>query len=310
MSQASEVISRHPTLARRLLGTYSVLSYLYLFAPILLIILFSFNTNRTGTLPITGFTLRWYRDVFEDASIQNAFLTTLSVAVQVTICSTMIGTAAAFPLVRARFRFRSAVRMLLTLPIMLPGLLIGVALLIMFTDILAIPLSIGTVVIGQSVFVTPFVILLVAAQLQGFDQDLERAASDLGANSWQRLRHIVLPLIMPAIIAAACFSFILSVDEFIITLFLIGPGENTLPIYIFTQIRQGITPSVNALVSMMLGGTILLFSLGALLPRLVRRFARQTTAIPTSANLTSPIDIPANVNTKELATNAIGQPKS
>ena len=176
--------------------------------------------------------------------------------------------------------------MLLTLPIMLPGLLIGVALLILFTDVLAIPLSISTVVIGQSVFVTPFVVLLVAAQLQGFDQDLERAASDLGADIWQRLRHVVLPSIMPAIIAAACFSFILSVDEFIITLFLIGPGENTLPIYIFTQIRQGITPSVNALVSMMLAGTILLFSLGALLPRLVRRLPVQPMRSPDRRNST------------------------
>lgn len=275
MSRAADPVSRHGRLGRRLLGAYSIVSYVYLLAPIVLIVLFSFNANRTGTLPFTGFTLEWYRSALEDTSIQDAFLTTLEVAVKVTILSTVVGTAAAFPLTRARMRFRSGVRVVFTLPIMLPGLLLGVGLLILFASVLKLPLSTTTVVIGQSVFTTPFVILLVAAQLQGFDPDLERAAGDLGANAWQRLRHIVLPLILPGVVAAMCFSFVLSVDEFIITLFLVGPADNTLPIYIYTQVRQGITPSVNALVSLMLGATLLILTLGMLLPAMLRYLTRR-----------------------------------
>ncbi len=130
-------------------------------------------------------------------------------------------------------------------------------------------LSPETAVIGQSVYTTPFVILLVSARLQGFDMSLERAAADLGANAFQRLRRIVLPLLLPAIIAGALFAFTLSLDEFIITYFLIG-GANTLPIYIYTQIKFGITPEVNALASVLLAGSLTLLALAFGLPQLVR----------------------------------------
>ncbi len=142
---------------------------------------------------------------------------------------------------------------MLTLPIMLPGLLIGVSLLTFFTSVLHVSLSNQTAVIGQAVYTTPFVILVVAARLEGFDRSLERAASDLGANTWQRLRYVVLPLIGPAIFAGALFAFTLSLDEFVITLFLIG-GGNTLPIYIYTQVKFGITPEINAIASLLILG--------------------------------------------------------
>ena len=119
--------------------------------------------------------------------------------------------------------------------------------------------------IGQSVYTTPFVLLLVAARLQGFDRSLERAASDLGANTLNRLRHVVLPLIMPAIFAGALFAFTLSLDEFIITLFLIG-GHNTLPIYIYTQVKFGITPEVNALATLLLAASLTLIAVAFALP--------------------------------------------
>ena len=145
------------------------------------------------------------------------------------------------------------VRVLITLPIMIPGLLIGVSLLILFTDVLKVQPGSSTAIVGQSVLVTPFVILIVAARLQGFDQNLERAASDLGANLVQRMRYVVLPLIAPGILAAALIALTLSIDEFIVTNFLIGSGQ-TLPIYIYNQIKFGITPEVNALASLMLLG--------------------------------------------------------
>src|SRR5439155_709473 len=192
--------------------------------------------------------------------IRDALSTTLKVAAEVTVISTFVGTAAAFPLVRSRLPFRSGVRIAFTLPIMIPGLLIGVSLLVLLTSTFHFQLSPQTAVIGQSIYTTPFVLLLVAARLQGFDPALERAASDLGANTFRRLRYVVLPLIMPAIFAGALFAFTLSLDEFIITLFLIG-GHNTLPIYIYTQVKFGITPEVNALASLLLAASLALIAL-------------------------------------------------
>jgi ABC-type spermidine/putrescine transport system permease subunit II len=153
---------------------------------------------------------------------------------------------------------------------MIPGLLIGVSLLVLLTSVFHLQLSPQTAVIGQAVYTTPFVILIVAARLQGFDPSLERAASDLGANTFNRLRYVVLPLIMPAVFAAALLAFTLSLDEFIITLFLIG-GHNTLPIYIYTQVKFGITPEVNALATLLLLVSLLLIGLAFTLPILTRR---------------------------------------
>jgi ABC-type spermidine/putrescine transport system permease subunit II len=265
-----EVVSRHAALARAMFSTWAVLVYVFLFAPILMLVLFSFNANKYGTFPFTGWTTHWYGQVYGDYQIRDALTTTLKVALLVTIISTIVGTAAAFPLVRSRLPFRSGVRIVMTLPIMIPGLLIGVSLLVLLTDVFHLQLSPQTAVIGQSVYTTPFVLLLVAARLQGFDPSLERAASDLGANTYRSLRHIVFPLIAPAVFAGALFAFTLSLDEFIITLFLIG-AHNTLPIYIYTQVKFGITPEVNALATLLLVASLLLITLAFALPFVARR---------------------------------------
>ena len=269
MARDVGVLSKRGRVARALLSVYGVLIYLFLFFPIVLLVLFSFNANRYGTFPITGWTFSWYRQMWGDFEIRDALTTTLKVALQVTAISTIVGTAAAFPLVRSRLPFRDGIRIIFILPIMIPGLLIGVSLLVLFVSTFHWQLSPETAVIGQSVYTTPFVILLVSARLQGFDMSLERAAADLGANAFQRLRRIVLPLLLPAIIAGALFAFTLSLDEFIITYFLIG-GANTLPIYIYTQIKFGITPEVNALASVLLAGSLTLLALAFGLPQLVR----------------------------------------
>jgi spermidine/putrescine transport system permease protein len=268
-----EAVSRHAGLTRLCFGVWAVLIYLFLFAPIAVLVAFSFNANQYGTFPFTGWTLDWYREVFGDYQIKDALYTSIKVALEVTLISTVVGTAAAFPLVRSNLPFRSGIRIGMTLPIMIPGLLIGVSLLVLLTSVVHLQLSPQTAVIGQSVYTTPFVVLLVAARLQGFDPALERAASDLGANTLNRLRHVVLPLIMPAIVAGALFAFTLSLDEFIITLFLIG-GHNTLPIYIYTQVKFGITPEVNALAALLLAASLALMALAFVLPGIVRRARR------------------------------------
>ena len=274
MPQDAEVVSPHAGLVRALFAGWAVLVYVFLFAPVVLLVAFSFNANKYGTFPFTGWTTKWYGQVFHDYQIKDALTTTLKIALEVTVISTVVGTAAAFPLVRAaRLPFRSGIRIGMTLPIMIPGLLIGISLLVLFTSVFHFQLSPQTAVIGQSVYTTPFVLLLVAARLQGFDPALERAASDLGANTYRRLRYVVLPLIMPAVFAGAVFAFTLSLDEFIITLFLIG-AHNTLPIYIYTQVKFGITPEVNALASLLLAASVCLIAIAFVLPAAIRGASR------------------------------------
>ncbi len=269
MARDLELVSPGARAARLALGLYGVLIYVFLFGPIVLLVLFSFNANRYGTFPITGWTLEWYRAALDDYQIQAALATTLRVAAEVTAISTVVGTAAAFPLVRSWIPFRDGIRIAFVLPIMIPGLLIGVSLLVLFTSTLHMQLSLQTAVIGQSVYTTPFVILLVAARLQTLDPELERAASDLGANAVARLRFIVLPLLLPAIVGGALVAFTLSLDEFIITYFLLG-RHDTLPIYIYTQVKFGITPEVNAVATMLLGASLAILGLAFALPRMLR----------------------------------------
>src|SRR5882724_7268960 len=273
MPRDAEIVSRRAGLVRFALGSWAVLVYVFLFAPIVLLVAFAFNANKYGTFPFTGWTTKWFGQVFGDYQIKDAFVTTVTIAAEVTAISTIVGTAAAFPLVRSRLPFRTGIRVAMTLPIMIPGLLIGVSLLVLFTSVFHQTLSPTTAVIGQSVYTTPFVLLLVAARLQGFDASLERAASDLGANTFKRLRYVVLPLLAPAILAGALFAFTLSLDEFIITLFLIG-SHNTLPIYIYTQVKFGITPEVNALAALLLAASLCLMALAFVLPGIVRRALR------------------------------------
>src|SRR5256714_5568732 len=206
MARDLDIVSPRGRLTRAALAGWAVLIYVFLFAPIVLLVVFSFNSNKYGTFPITGWTSKWYGQVFHDYQIRDALTTTIRIALEVTVVSTIVGTAAAFPLVRSRLPFRSGIRIGMTLPIMIPGLLIGISLLVLFTSVFHWQLSPQTAVIGQSVYTTPFVMLLVAARLQGVDPALERAASDLGANTFRRLRHGVLPLIMPAGVSGPPFG--------------------------------------------------------------------------------------------------------
>jgi ABC-type spermidine/putrescine transport system permease subunit II len=258
---------------RRALTLYAGLVYAFVFAPIAFLVLFSFNANPSGSFPITGLTTRWYDEMLDDFELTDAFWTSLDVALQVTLVSVVVGTAAAFPLVRARLRFRNAIRLGVTLPIMLPGLLIGISLLILLGGVLDLELSSRTAVVGQCIFTTPFVILLVAARLQLLDPKLEWAAGDLGADASRRIRHVVLPALAPALMASALLAFTLSFDEFIITLFVIG-GDQTLPLYIFNHVRYGITPSVNAVASLFLLGSFAVLTLALVLPSGLRRLHR------------------------------------
>ncbi|HEX4033195.1 MAG TPA: ABC transporter permease [Solirubrobacteraceae bacterium] len=269
-----EIVARRGRLVRRALTGWGCLMYLFLFVPVLLLVLLSFNRNRYGSFPITGLTTEWYTSVLQSSDLQDAIKTSLGIAAEVTAISVIVGTAAAFPLVRSRLRFRAGLRVAFTLPIMIPGVLIGVSLLSFFTNVLGLQLTTQTAVIGQSVYTTPYVLLIVSARLAGFDRSLESAASDLGANAFQRFRRIVLPLIAPAIFAGALFSFTMSLDEFVITYFIIG-AQITLPIYIYTQIKFGITPAVNAVATILIVGSLGISGLGIAVPRMLKFAVRR-----------------------------------
>jgi spermidine/putrescine transport system permease protein len=258
---------------RGCLGLLAGATLVFLYLPIAFLILFSFEKADTPGFPITGLTLHWYEAMLADHAIHTALCNSLEVAAIVAIVSTIIGTMTAFPLVRGGIPFPGTGRLLFTLPIMFPGVLLGLGLLVFITA-LGIKLGLNTVIAGHLVFTTPFVVLIVAARLQGFDRRLEWAAADLGANNPQILRHIVLPLIAPAIIAGALLSVTLSIDEFVVTFFTIGP-QLTLPLYIYTQIKFGVTPEVNALATVILVGTLALFGAGSLLLSGRRRLRRR-----------------------------------
>ena len=258
---------------RGCLSLVAAATLVFLYLPIAFLILFSFEQADTPGFPITGLTLHWYEKMLSDSAIHSALFNSVIVAVIVAVLATTIGTMAAFPLVRGGIRFPGAARILFTLPIMIPGVLIGLGLLV-FITLLGIKLGLYTVIAGHLVFTTPFVVLIVAARLQGFDRRLEWAAADLGASNRQTLRHIVLPLIAPAIVAGALLSVTLSIDEFVVTFFTIGP-QLTLPLYIITQIKFGVTPEVNALATVILVVTLGVFGLGSVLLGRGRRFRRK-----------------------------------
>jgi ABC-type spermidine/putrescine transport system permease subunit II len=251
----------------------------FLYLPIAFMIIFSFDEGATPGLPITGFTLHWYDEMLGNRQLLRAVANSVTVAAVVAVLSTIIGTMAAFVLVRGGIRYPSVTRIAFTLPIMVPGVLIGVSLLIFFARAADLPLSLATVTAGQLVVTVPFVLLIVASRLQGFDRRLEWAAADLGATPRQTIRHIVLPLIAPAILAGALISVTLSIDEFVITWFTVG-NQPTLPTYIYTRVKFGVTPEVNAVATVMLVATLLTFAIASVALGRARRWSRRARLAP------------------------------
>jgi ABC-type spermidine/putrescine transport system permease subunit II len=254
-----------PASRRRLLLAYGGCGFLFLYAPLFFLVLFSFNDSIIPSLPFRGFTLKWYRELGFDFVMQDALTNSLVIASWTTLASTVLGTAAAFPLVRASFPFKRGLRMLVILPMIIPHFLMGVALLIFFAFI-AVPLSRLTIILGHVVFTLPFAILVITTRLHGFDRTLELAAADLGATPLRCFRHVVLPLLWPGIAGAAMLVFTLSMDEFLITFFVSGQ-QGTLPMYIWSLLKDGIAPRVNALASVLLAATFTLLVLGSWLGR-------------------------------------------
>lgn len=260
---------------RWLLGANAWLALLFLYVPILILVLFSFNQSRFGA-KWTGWTLDWYRQMLRDNRIADAFQTTMVIAITSTIFATIFGTMLALALERYRFRGRGALDATLYLPIVIPDIVMAVSLLAFFSLLFRVlnaalgwrlRTGLGTVIISHIAFNISFVAVVVRASLRNFDRRLEEAAQDLGATPWQTFRRITLPLIMPGIIGGALIAFTLSLDDFVVTFFTAGPGVNTLPLEVYGRVRKTITPEINAVSTLMLLGSIVLVAASLLMQR-------------------------------------------
>lgn len=240
-------------LNRRKVGFIDIINLfvmIYLMLPIVIIMLFSFNTTSASVFPMAGLTTRWYREVVRNKAFLNALKNSIYVGLAVSSVSVIIGSLASFALTRYTFRMKSFITFSVLIPITLPPIIMGVALLSFFSS-LGITRSLLTVAISHVLFCAPFAILVMNSRLEGFDVSVEEAAMDLGASRLQTFRYVTFPLIRPSIIGAMMLTFGLSFDEFLVTFFVVGK-ENTLPIVIWGMLRRGVSPIINAIATLVL----------------------------------------------------------
>lgn len=262
-------------LAGRLLGANAVLVYLFFYAPIALLTVFSFNANNRVAI-WTEPSLRWYQAMFQNDAVMSALRNSLVVALVSTIVSTVIGTMLAIALERYRFRGRGLLDGLSYLPIIIPDVTMAVMLLIFFfqgfdliDDLIGVRLGagLGTIVLSHVAFNISFVAVVVRARIAQFDPAMEEAAADLYASRWQAFRRVTLPLIAPGVVGGALLALTLSLDDVVITQFVSGPGSTTLPVYVFGLVRRGVTPLINAVSVVMLTASMILIAVSLGLQR-------------------------------------------
>lgn len=228
----------------------AVAALIFLFAPLFIVILFSFHATDSLTPPFEGFSLRWYREVLSDDSVRKGLYASLRIASLTAVTTLIFGTAAAYGVSRTKGRTSNLYTALFMLPIAMPALILGIALLSFFSN-RSISLSTMTVVIAHTVFVAPVFFIIARTALDRVDEAQLEAAADLGASPGYRFRKVILPQVLPVLLAGSAMAFVISFDEFIVTFFVIG-NESTLPLVIFSRLRRTIDPSINAISSLLL----------------------------------------------------------
>ncbi len=218
--------------------------------------LYSFNDSRINAV-WTGFTWKWYLSLFENRQVMEALSNSLVIAFTSCLIVTALGTLAALALHRYSDKWKAWLNGLVYLPIIIPEVLMGLSLLVLFSQI-GFPLGKMTMIAAHVTFGISFVIVIVSARLSGMGDELEEAAQDLGATPWQTFRYITLPVIAPGIVASLLLTFTMSLDDFIISFFVAGPNSTTLPLYIYGLVKRGVSPEVNALSTLLIGVTIVL----------------------------------------------------
>lgn len=280
---------------KRLLTGYGLLFFAFLYAPILLIVAYSFNSNPINMMVWHDVTLDWYRAIFglshqlgnselyADSTDQllAATRTSLIVALTTTLLATLVGTLTALAVARYRFRLQGFYRFLLFMPMVIPDIVLGIALLIFFISV-GMPLGTGSIIIGHCTFLISYVFIVVSARLAGLDTRLEEASADLGAGPWTTFRRITLPLIAPGVIGGAMLAFIISMDDLVITYFISGVDSTTLPVFIYGLIRRGIKPEINAIATLLLLASLAIAAIGLYLRN------KQHAATPATPDKTDP----------------------
>jgi len=228
----------------------------FLYAPLAILSFYSFNAASGDAW--TGFSLRWYRELFGNSpDLWRSFGNTVLIALGAGAFATLLGTAGAIGMRWTRSRLRKLIEGLSFLPMVTPEIIIGVSLLLLFAG-LGVPLSLFTVFLAHVTFCLPFTWLIVTARLQEFDASVLEAARDLGANEWQTLVRVILPIARPGILSAFLMAVTLSMEDFVITFFVSGPGSSTLAVHVYGMMRLGVTPVINALSVLLLAGTVVL----------------------------------------------------
>ena len=261
--------------SKQLFYIYGIIFFSFIYLPLLTVIFLSFNSNPINMMVWDGFTFDWYKSIFgystkldEDAiylestdQLLSSLKNSLIVSTTTTTISTIIGTMTALALARFRFKFKSFYRALIFLPMLIPDIVLGIALLIFFVTI-GIKLSLLSIIIGHCTFLSSYVFIVVSARLAGMNETLEEASFDLGANRLTTFRKITLPLISPGIIGGALLAFIISLDDLVITYFISGVGSTTLPVFIYGIMRRGIKPEINAIATLMIVASLIIAGAG------------------------------------------------
>ncbi len=240
------------------------------YIPILLTVLYSFNASKISSI-WGGFSLRWYGELFRDKDMAKALYNSLFLAFSSTICAGAIGTLGALGMRHRKNPADEAISQVAMLPIMIPEIILGMVFLSIFSW-MGLPFGMVTLIIAHTAFCIPYFYSMVSARLVGMDSLQEEAAMDLGAGRLRVFWDVTLPMIRPALLSAAMLSFAMSFDDVVISIFVTGPGTNTLPVKIYTTLKTGVTPKVNALAALMLAVTLLLLGASAVFAGMGRRY--------------------------------------
>ena len=247
---------------KTLKNIFIALVFIFLFLPIIILVIYSFNTSKMNII-FEGFTFEWYKTMLTNTDLLEAFANTLIIAITSTIASTIIGTIGAVGLYKYNFPFKGLINKLIYIPIVIPEIVLGISLLSIYT-LMKLELGMPTLILSHIAFSIPFVIVSVRSNLSPLITTYEEAAQDLGANPLNTFFKVTLPAIMPGVISGATLSFTLSLDDVVISYFTAGPGSNTLPLKIYSMIKTGITPDVNALSTIMLLVTTAIITVSAI----------------------------------------------
>ena len=251
-----------------LIITLAVLAFFYL--PLICLVVQSFNGASFGG-PWAGFSLRWYQRLFHERAVWNALTNSLIIGISATLASTVLGTIAAFALYRYHGWLQKVHKGLMYAPLVMPDILMGMSLLILFVAI-NFPLGLVTIFLAHTTFCLSYVTMVVLGRLQNFDYSTVEAAKDLGAGTWAVIWRVLIPALSPAIITGGLLAFTLSIDDFVITFFVAGAGSTTLPLYVYSMIKFGAPPMINALSTLLL---LITFAVVAIAQRIIREFSKR-----------------------------------